>query len=339
MKIIKPSATYLSHKDITPYEFIEKVGRTCYKSEDRITKGSAKKFIENLVNRNHWAMLEHETLYLVTSYIFMKDFLEEMSSLNEQLTYFNITHSEDTNVISGSFRSFNDLFERVLFQSKTLNVIRVGLTFVYPEVFRTIHTSDKLTINIGDYADYECILVTRESFIDKFLVSSPQVLYKHLTHTVKFVCDRGVSHEFVRHRPCSFAQESTRYCNYSLDKFGDEITVIKPLFFEQWDKDLDNRCETMSYGLWARSCEQAEKAYFNLLKEGATPQEARSVLPNSLKTELIITATEEEWGHVVDLRFRGTTGAPHPQMKEVMSMALKDLLEASCGRIVIYEYQ
>ena len=158
-------------------------------------------------------------------------------------------------------------------------------------------------------------------------------IMKHITHTVRFVCDRGVSHELVRHRPCSFAQESTRYCNYSQDKFGEEITVIKPLFFEQWDKDLDNKCETMSYGLWARSCEQAEKAYFNLLKEGASPQEARSVLPNSLKTEIMITATEEEWQHIINLRYIGTTGAPHPQMKQVMAMVIDDLSVESEGRL------
>ena len=109
--------------------------------------------------------------------------------------------------------------------------------------------------------------------------------------------------------------------------------MIKPLFFEPWNKDLDNRCETVGYGLWARSCEQAEKAYFNLLKKGYTPQEARSVLPNSLKTEIIMTANETEWQHIINLRYLGTTGAPHSQMKEVMSLVVGDLNVESEGRL------
>lgn len=316
MKIIKPSATYLRH-DVTPYEFIEKIGRTCYKSEDKITEDSSKKFIENLVNRNHWAMLEHEIVYLAMSSSFMTCFLMEMHLENEPLTYFNVTHSRNTNILSGSFRSFHDLFEK-RYQSETVKFIKAGLCFAYPLIF-----GDKYDVP-KDYPEGSCVMLTREEFIHRY-IELPFILYKHLTHTVKFVCDRGVSHEFVRHRPCSFAQESTRYCNYSLDKFGDEITVIEPCFFEKGSE---------KYGKWKRICSHCETHYFDLLDAGTTPQEARSVLPNSLKTELIITATEEEWCHIIDLRFKGTTGAPHPQMKEVMSLAIKDLVEESCGRIV-----
>ena len=172
-----------------------------------------------------------------------------------------------------------------------------------------------------------------EKFVSGLIKRGHEAVIEHFNITVKFTTDRGISHEIVRHRIASYAQESTRYCNYSQDKFGEEITVIKPLFFEPWNKDLDNRCETVGYGLWARSCEQGEKAYFNLLKKGYTPQEARSVLPNSLKTEIIMTANETEWQHIVNLRAKGTTGKPHPQMVEIMQPWYEELKVLSEGRI------
>ena len=135
-----------------------------------------------------------------------------------------------------------------------------------------------------------------------------EAMLEHEKISVKFIVDRGVSHELVRHRVASYAQESTRYCNYSKDKFGNEITVIKPCFL---DEDTEN------YRIWKSSCEAAEKAYFAMLDNDATPQEARSVLPNSLKTEICMTANLREWRHFFKLRALGITGKPHPQMLEV----------------------
>jgi thymidylate synthase (FAD) len=129
---------------------------------------------------------------------------------------------------------------------------------------------------------------------------------EHGAITVRFVCDRGVSHELVRHRLASFSQESTRYCNYGKDKFGNELTFIKPCFWE-----VGGRMHTH----WVRAMEDAEIAYFDLLGQGATPQEARSVLPNSLKTEVVMTTNPREWRHVFKLR---TAQEAHPQMREVM---------------------
>jgi hypothetical protein len=126
----------------------------------------------------------------------------------------------------------------------------------------------------------------------------------HQDVTMKFICDRGVSHEIVRHRVASFAQESTRYCNYGKDKFGSEITVIEPC-------DLDEN----TYPIWKDAMEKAEKAYFDMIDNKATPQIARSVLPNSLKTELCMTATIEEWNLVFDLRC--ALGA-HPDCRAIM---------------------
>ena len=132
----------------------------------------------------------------------------------------------------------------------------------------------------------------------------------HRAFTVKFICDRGVSHEIVRHRMASYCQESTRYCNYGKGKFGEEITVIEPCF---WPEGSD------LYWAWKNACLISEQCYFSLLKSGATPQEARSVLPNSLKTEVVMTANIREWRHFLKLR---CSPAAHPQMREVALILL-----------------
>jgi thymidylate synthase (FAD) len=140
---------------------------------------------------------------------------------------------------------------------------------------------------------------------------------EHGSITVKFVTDRGVTHELVRHRVASFTQESTRYCNYGKGKFGSEITVIEPFFFdktpvEPWKNNL--------YDAWVTSCSEAERIYLMMLEMGAKPQEARSVLPNSLKTEIVMTANPREWRHVFELR---TVREAHPQIRQIMCPLLK----------------
>lgn len=132
-----------------------------------------------------------------------------------------------------------------------------------------------------------------------------EAVLEHFDITVKFVCDRGVSHEIVRHRMASYCQESTRYCNYSKDVFGSEITVIRPSFLTEG---------TPGWQYWKVACRMAEKSYFELLDWGCTPQEARAVLPTCLKTEVVMTANLREWRHFFKLR---TAPAAHPQMREV----------------------
>lgn len=149
-----------------------------------------------------------------------------------------------------------------------------------------------------------------KKFISNLIKRGHESVLEHGSFTVKFICDRGVSHEIVRHRLASYSQESTRYCNYSGDQFGNEITVIKLCFWEE---------DTEAYRLWLDSCKSAEMHYFLMLKSGASPQEARSVLPNSLKTEVVMTANIREWRHFFRLR---CSRAAHPQMREVALMAL-----------------
>lgn len=150
-------------------------------------------------------------------------------------------------------------------------------------------------------------------FVKMIIDRGHEAMIEHSSLSVKFIVDRGVSHELVRHRIASFAQESTRYCNYSKDKFDNGITFIKPFFFDD-----------TKYQRWLAAMADAESAYLDLLNSGATPQEARSVLPNSTKTEIAITANYREWRNFFKLR---TAKAAHPQMREVTIPLLKELKE------------
>ena len=150
-----------------------------------------------------------------------------------------------------------------------------------------------------------------ERFVANILKRGHEAVLEHQSITVKFICDRGVSHEIVRHRLAAYCQESTRYCNYSKDGFGNEITVVEPCFLEH---------DTPQWAAWESAMKNAEFSYFRMLELGCTPQEARSVLSNSLKTEVIMTADIREWRHFFKLR---CSPAAHPQMREVAIMLLK----------------
>lgn len=155
-----------------------------------------------------------------------------------------------------------------------------------------------------------------EKFVANLIKRGHEAMLEHASFTVKFVVDRGVSHEIVRHRLASFAQESTRYCNYAKDGFGGEITFIEPCFLEEGTMELE---------CWKDSCRCAEWSYFKMLECGATPEKARAVLPNSLKTEVVMTANLREWRHFFNLRAANKTGKAHPQMLEVTRPLLKEL--------------
>ncbi len=155
-----------------------------------------------------------------------------------------------------------------------------------------------------------------ESFVKRIIKSGHHSVIEHANISVRFICDRGVTHELVRHRLAAYSQESTRYANYSEDKFGNEITVIRPYF---WKDDSEK------FAIWKQAMEQAEKAYMELLSMGARPEEARSVLPNSLKTEIVMTCNLREWRHVIKLR---CSKAAHPQIREIMRPLLSDFYKA-----------
>jgi thymidylate synthase (FAD) len=170
---------------------------------------------------------------------------------------------------------------------------------------------------------------TTEDSAKKFVIgiikSGHHSVLEHYNISVRIITDRGVTHEIVRHRLVSYSQESTRFCNYSQDKFGNEITVILPVWFYDIDDNIKFLQENMKPGEsknthkqqyleWWFSCHQSEQSYFNLLRLGQTPQQARTVLPNSLKTEIVMTCNLREWRHFFSLR---TSEAAHPQMKDL----------------------
>lgn len=152
-------------------------------------------------------------------------------------------------------------------------------------------------------------------FVQNIIKRGHEAVLEHCSFTLKFICDRGVSHEIVRHRIAAYCQESTRYCNYSKDGFGNEITVIQPCYLSETE---------LAYGHWYDSCQKAEEEYFNMLAAGCTPQEARAVLPNSLKTEVVMSADLREWRHFFKLR---CSPAAHPQMREVAIIGLNKVKE------------
>lgn len=160
-------------------------------------------------------------------------------------------------------------------------------------------------------------LITDEShkaFVKSIIQRGHESVLEHVSFTVKFICDRGVSHEIVRHRIASYSQESTRYCNYSKGEFSGELTFILPQFF----KDGPSR------EMFEIACKNAEDSYFELLSLGFMPEQARAVLPNCLKTEVIMTANVREWRHFLKLR---TSKAAHPQIRELAIQLLNQLLE------------
>ena len=304
MKIISPSVEILRSgletEFCTPEQFIEKVGRTCYKSEDKITDDSAAKFVGNLIKRGHEAMVEHWDLVFKADYDTLNYLIKNGSEYLRGTIRFN--GEKHPGIISGNMRAWRDTIELFVEDLGILPKCLCSTVRDYPIFFpeyqdllpETIDESILIPISISDLNEEERRV--------------------HQSITVKFVCDRGVSHELVRHRVASFAQESTRYCNYSLDKFGREITVIRPSWCEEGSD---------AYKAWKVSCEIEEAAYFNMLDVGCTTQEARSVLPNSTKTEVVMTMTRGWWDHFFDLR---CDKAAHPDMQEVAGLC-KELFE------------
>lgn len=277
------------------YKQIEKVGRVCYKSEDKITEDSAKPFVDRMIKSGHGAMLEHGIVYL-------------------QFFWAGAVCQQCNQTAP------NKLLDR--YAGNKYSIVHYHGNDVY------------VTTNLR-------VLVENNWLDDLEYICEPTEFHERRV-TVHFVCDRGVSHEFVRHRVMSFAQESTRYCNYSKDKFGNELTFIIPCWLDiptghyaYWDGDwcdIDKMKIQLPEGehkdidafLWTLN--NAETHYTLLINSGWKPQEARAVLPNSLKTELVVTGFTSDWNHFFDLRARGTTGAPHPQAKELAEPLMKEFI-------------
>lgn len=287
MKLIESSVQIIEEKD--PYKMIELAGRTCYKSENKITENSAKEFVDRMIKLGHGAMLEHGTIYLKI------DKTEDGHLPPARLYWSDGNHKKYTKVRKHGNSIYVTTNLRVIVENNRLDDLQY-------QVEPTEHHEKRIT--------------------------------------AKFICDRGVSHEFVRHRVFSFAQESTRYCDYSKDKFGNDITYIIPSWldlpegkYSNWDNDwcdvselkllypeVDNLSDPANCFL--QSIKNAEYYYFILINRGWKPQQARQVLPNATKTELVMTGFESDWEHFFELR---CSGAAHPDAKKLAD-ELKSLM-------------
>lgn len=310
MKLIESSVQIIEEKD--PYKMIELAGRTCYKSEDKITENSAKEFVDRMIKLGHGAMLEHGTIYL------------------------NIPEQTYTETLEDEFGKFNnpnngivDRYRKNKYSKVNSVAANEELRKKYPKVRPFKLTHHYITTNLR---------VIIENGWEKDLEWQCEPTEHHEKRiTAKFICDRGVSHEFVRHRVFSFAQESQRYCNYNKDKFNNELTFIRPTWlniptgdYTYWDGDwcdIDNmKIQLPSDNgvadnfLWCLN--NAGMQYRLLINKGLKPQEARGVLPNATKTELVMTGFESDWEHFLSLR---TSKNAHPDAQR-LSLKLKELL-------------
>lgn len=295
MKLIKPSFKIWNQPAGLEgvYKQIEKVGRVCYKSEDKMTEDSAKPFVERMTKSGHGAMLEHGTVYLkVTNKGLSLDNYDKNQVENK---YISNPYSK---VIFGKYPKYNSYEEKLE---------------ATQEVYIT--TNYRVLVENGWLDDLQYICEPTE-FHEKRV-------------TVKFICDRGVSHEFVRHRVMSFAQESTRYCNYSKDKFGNELTFIQPCWLDDERLKLYGPYHTVirdksPESIFIANLNNAERDYLDLIGLGWKPQEARAVLPNSLKTELVVTGFVSDWKHFFFLR---TPMNAHPQARELAIPLQEEFIE------------
>ena len=263
------------------YKQIERVGRVCYKSEDKITEDSAKPFVDRMVKSDHGAMLEHGTVYL-------EFHVKDPSEVGEE-EY----HSQQSEL--------NKLISR--YANNKYSIIKVN--HYYDTVFIT--TNYRVLIENNWLKDLKYICEPTE-FHEKRVC-------------VHFICDRGILAEFTRHRVFSFSAESTRYCNYSKNKFGNEVTFIEPCW---------STTEPMRDGFseFRTALAEAENHYLFLIENGWKPQQARAVLPNSLKTELVMTGFVSDWKHFFRLRSRiAETGKPHPQAQELADPLMDEFIK------------
>ena len=301
MRLIKPKVKIINQEPGVEglFKHMELCARTCYKSEDKITEDSARKFIDNvIVARGHTAMLEHGTVYLKIPYGIMYD--------------------------TGYF-SNEDIATKYIDNPYSI-------------------------VQNSQIYDYWCVtsnyrVLLQNGWLDDLQYLCEPTEYHVRRITVRFICDMGVAREFCRHRVFSFAQESTRYCNYSKAKFGKELNCIIPCWYKNMFEGNSYNIElchtydlTISEGLsrteaaWIQAMCEAESTYFGLLTEGEPAQQARNVLPLALKTELIMTGTDEQWAGFFNLRCARDA---HPQARE-LAIELRDRMILA-GYINIYD--
>lgn len=300
MKLIKPSFEIIEQSPglLGIYKQIERAGRICYKSEDKITDDSAEAFVQKMVDSKHFAMCEHGTVYL---------------HINRQSPIYDISYFKSMDIVE---KYSENKYSRL-----------------------TKYTDPNGIINY--YITSNLRVLLENGWLDDLQYLCEPTEHHEKRITVHFITDAGVMREFFRHRVFSMAQESTRYCNYSNSKFGKELTFIAPPWIDVDKYDFEYGVPfgelpvmrprvddtwgmehyTFFYGL-----QHCEEYYFKLLELGWKPQQARVILPLNIKAEGIMTGFASDWRHFCDLRAIGTTGAPHPQAKELAEPLMNEFI-------------
>lgn len=301
MKLIESKAELILQQEGLEgvYKQIEFCGRTCYKSEDKIKEGSAKGFVDRMINSKHTAMLEQGTVYLKLPY-----------NLFHRICHPGLC----SKYLKNPYTKVNKMYE----------LHRMG--DVLP---------DRLIPYLAVTTNYRVIV--ENGWLDDLQYICEPTRYHEKRYTFKFTTDRGVSHELVRHRVFSYAQESTRYCNYSKDKFGGEISYIIPSWFTEANMQqresfmqIIKATEDYYMALLGQWDDRKPDARFKTGFKGnpLTPQQARQILPNALKTEICMTGFASDWRFFFDLRYFGETGKPHPDMANLASKARTAMIQA-----------
>lgn len=290
MKLIKPSFEILEQGPGLQgiYKQIELAGRTCYKSLDKITENSAEGFVSRMIASQHYAMLEHGTVYLRQD-ISLKDMAIAMSNGEKPVMELLEKYGENPYSNAGGGRLFDE------------------------DIFTIVVTTNYRVLVENDWLDDLKYLCKPTEFHEKRV-------------TVRFTTSNGIMREFTRHRSHSFAVESTRYCNYSKDKFSSEITFVQPSWCtrdytkepipsNKWLIDHLPAEDETGEKQFLSGLLRTESCYMNLILAGRKPQEARDILPLATKCDMVMTGFVSDWQHFFDLRARGITGAPHPDAK------------------------
>jgi len=301
MHVIPPSFTVLDDLDQQSLAIrIEACGRVCYKSEDKISESSAEPFVRNIVKRRHNSVMEMGVLTITVTYDSESLYYQLLETIPKYLFIDKL--DKKILLITGSVRAFRELYQ----SNPTVKMVKAIAAFLgtrHP-LFFFDHEPKR------GWLQQEGVIVEKMP-LEEVEKLSADLYAKHRHIGVKFFVNRAITHEIVRHRPCSYLQESQRYCRYGEDKFGSEVTFIKPMF---WDEGSEE------YQQWEEAMKDTEKIYLKLL-ETSSPQAARTVLPNSCKTELVTYCNLLEWAHIFRLR---TSKAAEPSMREIMNPLLED---------------
>ena len=293
MKLIKPKAELLLQQPGLEgiYKQIELAGRTCYKSTNKITEDSAKPFVDRMINSKHTAMLEHGTIYLC------------VNGESEPNEWGMVDNSWP---LKGDYKS--NKYSKINYQYYDQEPVGTQKDFCKSIPRSKIYITTNLRV------------LVENGWLDDLKYICEPTEYHEKRYTFRLITSIGVTRELNRHRVNSIAEQSTRYCNYSKDKFGNEVTFCLP----NWVSSTEYTEMTPEERIFFRSCEHAEYDYLRLISKGWKPQEAREVLSLCTATEIIHTAFVSDWKHFFDLRYFGKTGAPHPNMVELAGLMAKE---------------